>query len=27
MLAQAFCEQLMACLDECARSRKGLFPM
>jgi hypothetical protein len=25
MLAQAFCEQLMACLDECARSRKGLF--
>jgi hypothetical protein len=25
MLAQAFCEQLMACLDECARGRKGLF--
>jgi hypothetical protein len=24
-LAQAFCEQLMACLDECARGRKGLF--
>jgi hypothetical protein len=25
MLAQAFSEQLMACLDECARGRKGLF--
>jgi hypothetical protein len=25
MLAQAFCEQLLACLDECARGRKGLF--
>lgn len=25
LLAQAFCEQLMACLDECARGRKGLF--
>ncbi|HEY1903886.1 MAG TPA: hypothetical protein VGG56_15745 [Terracidiphilus sp.] len=25
MLAEAFCEQLMACLDECARGRKGLF--
>jgi hypothetical protein len=25
MLAQAFCEQLMACLDECARGRRGLF--
>jgi hypothetical protein len=25
MLEQAFCEQLMACLDECARGRKGLF--
>jgi len=25
MLAQAFCEQLMACLDECAYGRKGLF--
>jgi hypothetical protein len=25
MLAQAFCGQLMACLDECARGRKGLF--
>jgi hypothetical protein len=24
-LAQAFGEQLMACLDECARGRKGLF--
>jgi hypothetical protein len=24
MLAQAFCEQLMACLDECARGRRGL---
>jgi hypothetical protein len=24
-LAQAFSEQLMACLDECARGRKGLF--
>ena len=25
MMAQAFCEQLMACLDECARGRRGLF--
>jgi hypothetical protein len=25
MLEQAFCGQLMACLDECARGRKGLF--
>ena len=25
MLAQTFAEQLMACLDECARGRKGLF--
>jgi hypothetical protein len=25
ILAQAFCEQLMACLDECARGRRGLF--
>jgi hypothetical protein len=25
MLAQVFCGQLMACLDECARGRKGLF--
>lgn len=25
MVQQAFCEQLMACLDECARGRKGLF--
>jgi len=25
MLEQAFCEQLMVCLDECARGRKGLF--
>jgi len=25
LLAQTFCEQLMACLDECARGRKGLF--
>jgi hypothetical protein len=25
MLAQVFCEQLMACLDECARGRRGLF--
>ena len=25
MLAQAFTEQLLACLDECARGRKGLF--
>jgi hypothetical protein len=25
LLAQAFCEQLLACLDECARGRKGLF--
>jgi hypothetical protein len=24
-LTQAFCNQLMACLDECARGRKGLF--
>jgi hypothetical protein len=24
-MAQAFCEQLLACLDECARGRKGLF--
>jgi hypothetical protein len=24
-LAQVLCEQLMACLDECARGRKGLF--
>lgn len=24
-LAHAFSEQLMACLDECARGRKGLF--
>jgi hypothetical protein len=24
-LAQVFCEQLMACLDECARGRRGLF--
>ena len=24
-LEQAFCEQLMACLDECARGRRGLF--
>jgi hypothetical protein len=24
-LAHTFCEQLMACLDECARGRKGLF--
>jgi hypothetical protein len=24
-LAQAFCDQLLACLDECARGRKGLF--
>jgi hypothetical protein len=24
-LAQVFCAQLMACLDECARGRKGLF--
>ena len=24
-LAQAFTEQLLACLDECARGRKGLF--
>ena len=24
-LAEVFCEQLMACLDECARGRKGLF--
>jgi hypothetical protein len=24
-LAQAFCDQLIACLDECARGRKGLF--
>ena len=25
VLAQAFCEQLMACLDACARGRRGLF--
>jgi hypothetical protein len=25
LLAQTFCEQLMACLDECARGRRGLF--
>ena len=25
MLSQAFIEQLMACLDECARGRHGLF--
>jgi hypothetical protein len=25
LLAQTFGEQLMACLDECARGRKGLF--
>ena len=25
VLAQAFCDQLMACLDECARGRRGLF--
>jgi len=25
ILEQAFCGQLMACLDECARGRKGLF--
>jgi hypothetical protein len=25
MLASAFSEQLLACLDECARGRKGLF--
>jgi hypothetical protein len=25
MLASAFSEQLKACLDECARGRKGLF--
>lgn len=24
-LQQVFCEQLMACLDECARGRRGLF--
>jgi hypothetical protein len=24
-LAHTFCEQLMACLDACARGRKGLF--
>ena len=24
-LAEVFCQQLMACLDECARGRKGLF--
>jgi hypothetical protein len=24
-LAQVFCAQLMACLDECARGRRGLF--
>jgi hypothetical protein len=25
VLAQAFSDQLLACLDECARGRKGLF--
>ena len=25
MLASAFTDQLLACLDECARGRKGLF--
>ena len=25
LLAKTFCEQLMACLDECARGRRGLF--
>jgi hypothetical protein len=25
ILEQAFCDQLLACLDECARGRKGLF--
>jgi len=25
ILAQTFAEQLMACLDECARGRRGLF--
>jgi hypothetical protein len=25
LLAQAFSDQLMACLDECARGRNGLF--
>jgi hypothetical protein len=25
MMAAVFCDQLMACLDECARGRKGLF--
>lgn len=25
MLTQAFCEQLMDCLDACARGRRGLF--
>jgi hypothetical protein len=25
MMAQAFSNQLLACLDECARGRKGLF--
>ncbi len=25
MMARAFSEQLLACLDECARGRKGLF--
>jgi hypothetical protein len=24
-LAQVFCEQLLVCLDECARGRRGLF--
>jgi hypothetical protein len=24
-MAQVFCAQLMACLDECARGRRGLF--
>jgi len=27
MLEQAFCEQLMACLDECAAAARGCFPM
>jgi hypothetical protein len=25
MMGAVFCDQLMACLDECARGRKGLF--
>ena len=25
MLGRAFSEQLLACLDECARGRRGLF--